>query len=282
MSNHLLSPRQEDLSVLFAAEEHVLPERSYGPVIRSIFIIECCTGGKGSVSINGKEFSFGAGACYALLPGDTIIHHSDPEEGRSGFWCALSGTSVKKYLKKTKIDSEHPFFPACVFENACEQIRKMVENKRDTDLGSRLRLLGLGYTLLGFLVSSHASETEGMVEKAIGLIQTDYPLNLTVERIANAVGFERSYFTMLFKEKTGISPHQYLMQFRLSKACSFLKESSFNVFEIAERVGMDPHNFSRFFTREIGMSPLQYRQKSQKANHPLTVEEKHLNRKKEK
>ena len=36
-----------EIKVLYAGKEHVLPGRACGPVVRSVYIIECCTDGQG-------------------------------------------------------------------------------------------------------------------------------------------------------------------------------------------------------------------------------------------
>ena len=42
-------------------EEDLAPGARFGPVIRDVYIFECCTEGKGSVIINEKEFSIRKG-----------------------------------------------------------------------------------------------------------------------------------------------------------------------------------------------------------------------------
>ena len=68
---HMPGLSREDISVIYAERENVRPGSCYGPVIRSVYILECCTGGVGSVIINGTEHPISAGCCYMLLPGDT-------------------------------------------------------------------------------------------------------------------------------------------------------------------------------------------------------------------
>ena len=93
----------QEIRVMYAEKESVKAGKTCGPVVRSVYIIECCTAGKGSVTINGKLFPFQAGDAYVLLPGDAVKHAAAEDCHREGLWCALDGASVGKYLEAAGI-----------------------------------------------------------------------------------------------------------------------------------------------------------------------------------
>ena len=92
-------------------------------------------------------------------------------------------------------------------------------------------------------------------------MQTNYAESTKVEQVAQQIGLERAWFSVQFKKKMGISPHQYLIQLRVQKACQLLKKGNYSVSEIAYLVGLEPHNFSRLFKREMGIAPQEYQQR---------------------
>ena len=108
------------------------------------------------------------------------------------------------------------------------------------------------------------SKGDDLVKKAVGLMESNYHEALSMDSLAANVGLERSYFSVLFKEKTGMSPYQYLTALRIRKARILLRETDTGVARIAEAVGMDPRNFARLFKEETDETPLQYRQKHRK------------------
>lgn len=84
---------------------------------------------------------------------------------------------------------------------------------------------------------------------------------LKLPDILEHLGVSRSYFSTVFKEKTGQSFVEYLTGLRMEKAKEYLRETGLCTYEIAERIGFaDPHYFSLTFRRRIGMTPKQYRE----------------------
>ena len=56
--DRLLKKRSNAPTLCYVArDENLTPGITYGPVIRDVYIVECCTAGYGSVIINGTEFS---------------------------------------------------------------------------------------------------------------------------------------------------------------------------------------------------------------------------------
>ncbi len=253
----------QEIRVIYAEQERVRSGRTCGPVIRSVYIIECCTGGSGSVIINGKEHSFHAGDAYVLLPGDAVKHTSSIEEGREGLWCALDGISIEAYLKEAGISSENPFISPTLFDDVQHWLNVLVQCWADKDSGAQLRQTACAYGLLGAILQSKpATEKDNSVTKAIGYMQINYSDSLNVDDIAQQVGLERTYFSHLFKQETGVSPHQYLTRLRIRKACHILDTERYSVSEVSYLVGLRPHNFSRLFKKEVGISPLEYHRKT--------------------
>ena len=245
---------QDGFTVTSAGSDYDLqPGACYGPVIRNIYIIECCTEGFGSVVVNGKVFPVQAGDCYILLPGDTIIHTGD--------WCAVDGARVRRYLAMAGITSENPFAPPECFSGIAEQLKVLYDMREENDPGADLRRNACMYTVFGELLRGRnaAADRDRIIQKAIGVMEARYDQPLTVEKIAEEVGLERCYFSTVFRSETGTTPHRYLTRLRLEKACMLMDQEGCTVAEAAVSVGLDPENISRPFRKFLGITPGEYR-----------------------
>jgi AraC family transcriptional regulator len=92
--------------------------------------------------------------------------------------------------------------------------------------------------------------------RAVEYIQDQLDADLTVSGIAQEVGMSPYYFTRLFKESTGQSPHQYVVEARVRKAKELLTTGKFTISEAAHRVGfVDQSHLTRHFKRVFGLPP---------------------------
>lgn len=80
-----------------------------------------------------------------------------------------------------------------------------------------------------------------------------------MDDIAKAVGVSRSHLYRVFMSNVGQSPIDYLTHYRISEACSLLKNSTLSIAEIAVSVGFfDQFYFSRVFKKVKKVPPSKY------------------------
>lgn len=98
------------------------------------------------------------------------------------------------------------------------------------------------------------------VRTAKEYIQTHYNKKITLEDIADIVDLNPVYFSTLFKKETGSNFSTYLLNIRIAKAKSLLKEGNDTIAAVAEKVGYkDARFFSQTFTKEVGVKPVVFR-----------------------
>ena len=92
--------------------------------------------------------------------------------------------------------------------------------------------------------------------RAVEYIQDQLNTDLTVSGIAQAIGMSPGHVTKLFKESTGQSPRQYIVEARVRKAKKLLTTGKFTISEAACQVGfLDQSHFTRHFKRIFGLPP---------------------------
>jgi len=98
------------------------------------------------------------------------------------------------------------------------------------------------------------------IRTAIEYINKHFNEKITLEDIANIVDLNPVYISTLFKKETGSNFSTYLLNIRISKAKSLLKEGNDTIAAVAEKVGYkDARFFSQTFTKEVGVKPVVFR-----------------------
>jgi len=99
------------------------------------------------------------------------------------------------------------------------------------------------------------------LQQTIDYIQAYLDSDLSLNQLAKLVQMSPHYFSRLFKETTGFTPHQYVINCRIEKAKELLKQGKLSIAEIAKEVGfVDQSHLHRYFKRKVGITPKQFSQ----------------------
>ena len=236
--------------------ESVLPGSRFGPVVRNVFIVECNVSGYGSLIIGNTEYPIAPGDTYVMLPGLCITQTADKDDPRRALWCSFGGMNVGKILSDVGITETSPFLPREKFADILKILEKIYSMNGENGLSCDFLRTSCLYELFAAFAKGKAVANRNLfIERAIGIMESGYHTGITVADIAAEVGFDRCYFSSLFKHHTGVTPHVYLTKLRIARATSLLESGNYQISEVAESVGLDPRNFARLFKRETGKTP---------------------------
>ena len=91
-------------------------------------------------------------------------------------------------------------------------------------------------------------------------IEDDLSRTLTVEDLAREVSLSPYHFAHQFKQTTGRSPHRFILESRMSRAITLLRDEHLSIRVIAERCGFaHASHLSRQCQRVLGQSPARLR-----------------------
>ncbi|MFV2050330.1 response regulator transcription factor [Metabacillus sp. YM-086] len=134
---------------------------------------------------------------------------------------------------------------------------EIVEKKTKEDMLTWLRLqmeMIMNWTLNVRDTTKHAS-----VEKAIFYMKQNLNRDLTLQEVAEHVGMNATYFSVLFKEEMDVSYIKYLTKLRIERAKVLLKEGN-KVSVVSEKVGYHSYrHFSDIFKKYTGFKPSDYK-----------------------
>lgn len=118
------------------------------------------------------------------------------------------------------------------------------------------------YAAKGFLALEKIgqSSSKRQADKAMDFISENYSdPNLGLTQICEYLNISTSHFSSIFKEATGQTFTEALMNLRIQNAERLLRQTKLKNYEIAEKVGFsDPHYFSIVFKKMTGKTPKEY------------------------
>jgi AraC family transcriptional regulator len=83
---------------------------------------------------------------------------------------------------------------------------------------------------------------------------------LSLASLAKDSGYSRAHFLRMFRTATGLTPHQYVLERRLSAAQQLLRQSRLLLADIALKCGFSSQtHMNDTFRKRLGVTPLEYR-----------------------
>lgn len=99
-----------------------------------------------------------------------------------------------------------------------------------------------------------------MILDALNRIDTSLEEDFDFTEEAARQHITPSYYRMIFKKITGLSPLEYLNRVRILRALELLQTTYMSIGEVADAVGIhDPNYFSRLFKKLVGCPPSYYK-----------------------
>lgn len=111
-------------------------------------------------------------------------------------------------------------------------------------------------------VNAHKDyEAHLKIDKAVQYIKVNYDKNITVEELSRMTGYSVSHFRKLFVKTYGISPQEYMLDYKIHRAKELLEEEpEKSLEEVAELLGMcNASYFCKLFKNKTGYSPNKYK-----------------------
>ncbi|MGF1481542.1 MAG: helix-turn-helix domain-containing protein [Cyanophyceae cyanobacterium] len=101
----------------------------------------------------------------------------------------------------------------------------------------------------------------GKLRQVVDYINAHLDQDLSLRELAAVTGISPHYFSQLFKQSTGVTPHQYVIRCRIERAKVLLKKLPIS--EVATEVGFsDQSHLHRHFKRLVGVTPKEFQQNS--------------------
>lgn len=154
-----------------------------------------------------------------------------------------------------------------VLERAAHQLLREIRQARP---GGRLAAEALAQELAGHLIAAHSNVAVPLRNRLHALapsrlkrvqefMRANLARELSLQDIADAAGMSVFHFARGFKYATGVPPHRYLTEQRLTEARTLLHNPGLSIGEVARAVGFTHSHFTALFARRMGMTPTRFR-----------------------
>jgi AraC family transcriptional regulator len=195
---------------------------------------------------------------------DDVYLHLEPEFVRTV--AAGADLNPDKIEIVTTLDSRSPLI---------ESLARMAfdELQRNTEaMASNLYADSLANLLAVQLLREYSSErlppakqyvnslSNKKLALVLDLIESDLSEDLSLKVLAKAAGLSEYHFLRMFRQSTGLTPHQYVINQRIERAKELLQKTEMSITEIAYLLGFStPAHFTHHFRRKTGRTPREMR-----------------------
>lgn len=123
--------------------------------------------------------------------------------------------------------------------------------------GNRMKLISILYDILYKMLIPPTLNT---LAPALKYIEKNYyDPRLDNATLAEQCRISEVYFRKLFTEQYKVSPKQFIIDIRISKAKQLLSEGDMKIVAVSEACGFsNPYHFCRTFKSHVGMTPTEY------------------------
>ncbi|MBR6643303.1 MAG: AraC family transcriptional regulator [Lachnospiraceae bacterium] len=257
--------KYNDVQVFEVGRQKCTPRHSYGPIVRGKFILHYVVDGQGKLLLGGKEYSIHGGETFVIYPQELAFYEADANNPWRYLWVIFEGPKAEEILRLAGITEEQPmFYPNDRGTEVLSCMERLLYG-----YGQELKTIANMYELLQ-VIQNNSAKTEqnktrpqqDYIEQMKRYIEYRYAEDVKISELAQHCGLNRSYMTKCFTESVGISPKEYLVQYRIRKAKELLAKEELSVSNVAYTVGYsDPLAFSKMFRKKEGVSPLEFREK---------------------
>ncbi len=272
--------------VRYAQFLNITSNKQYVNVTAYDYRLFYCSGGSGTIEVNGVPYKMKIGSLvmwppgfeYSLLPdGNLNLKLIGVSFDYTGANC-----EKKKPIPPTKSLNFNPnkIIEIVHFEN-CKEFNSPLYISDIQFLSSSMynlatefiakknfyvtRTSGLLKSNLSLIArfvinNKSASKSELKIDQLIQYFHTHYNEKIDNEILGKHFGYHPNYLNRLLVKHTGMSIHEYLLDYRIHVAVELLQASDMRISEISKAVGFsDTANFLKYFKKITGKNTKDFR-----------------------
>lgn len=202
--------------------------------------------------------------------------------GWDEYYVTFQGDYFEKLLNGI-INRANPIFHIGMNDQIVKHFGEMLDCARAQKSGFQAVLAGITMHTIGLIYSINKNQDYGSVsmqkiQEACVLMRENIYDKFTPEDIAESINMSYSNFRKSFKQYTGIAPHQYMLQLKLSKIKDLLSSTEMSIQDIAMKLNFESADYFFLLFQEQNrhkptLLPKRNRKAAGKSQEELTLKE---------
>ena len=226
-----------------------------------LYTVEYVISGKGYIEADGKNYTVRGGDTYILPRVSKLHYYSDKDDPWRKMWFNANGALAFETERILGINNIVVFRETNTMEYF-ERILAICSNKAYTGDEISCRCAGVSIEMAMFL-SKTINRDKSIPPEAVSMreyIDSHISDKITVKKLASLIYRSESQAIRIFRKSFGITPYDYVIDCRINRAKSIIKNTSVPIKDIAFSMNFaDEHYFSGIFKKKTGYSPSEYR-----------------------
>lgn len=187
--------------------------------------------------------------------------------------CALEEDFTRGVLEELdRHRAPTPMFRSGVTDKSIQRIIGMLTEELETErplgrlyVDSLAHALAARYLLLESGSPARAASRVSALPPRIlnrvrDKIEARLDTDLNLDSLAEEGGYSRAHFLRMFRAATGITPHQYVLNLRLSRAQDCLRRKDASIIDVAVSCGFSSQShMTSLFRQRLEMTPAEFR-----------------------
>jgi AraC-like DNA-binding protein len=252
---------EQKLLMVTCADEQDCTDMHRFSGIHYVYGLHYISGGKGTLTVNGKQYPLKKGQVFLYRPGEYISYCPDENDPYFYKWVGFQGLLAESLVEACAWRTKGPVTPVM------EDIEKYFDHMRNSFSSysdSEYRLCNpdmidlLSYLIRHYPAPELLSQNDYVSNARDYILANFHKPELRIQEVAVNVGVSRSALFRAFTKRYGVPPMKYLENIRIKNAKWFLAKGN-QVKNVAKSCGYnDALYFSAMFKKAVGISPTEY------------------------